>query len=428
MALEVMEKLHEFNEWFLILKIGEKKLYILSILVLLAVLMVFLSKKYKLPIVVGYVFIGILLSHDIVELMPFLSPMQKEWFFFGLKDFNYITQLALAFIAFSIGSELSIKLLKQLGNNILYIVLLQAVGGFVLVTLFVTLIHQPLYMGMLFGAIASATAPAATVMVLKEYNARGLLTSMILAVVAIDDALALIIFSLIKPIAYIQFSGGGSIHFADAILVPFFEIGGSIIVGLAIGYISQKIIVNLEDKTKKILILIITIIGGSALATLCNLSPLITNMFIGAAYRNFATKSPGIEDYLDTLTIPLYALFFILAGTEIRFTHINSMSFMLLAFVYFLARLGGKMGGASLGAWLSKSPKKIIKYIGLGLFPQSGVAIALAYTIQKDFSTTPEIGMLIFNVLLFTSVLTEIVGPLATKYAIFKAGEVNNSH
>jgi Kef-type K+ transport system membrane component KefB len=123
------------------------------------------------------------------------------------------------------------------------------------------------------------------------------------------------------------------------------------------------------------------------------------------------------------MTIPIYAVFFILAGTEIRLSSIASLSFLVLAFTYLFARMAGKLGGAYLGALLGKAPEKIKKYVGFGLFPQSGVAIALAYIIQKDFASDPRVGLLIFNILLFTAALTEVIGPFATKYAVFKAGE-----
>ncbi|ADL11995.1 cation:proton antiporter [Acetohalobium arabaticum] len=423
MTGEIIEGLHQIQEWFVLNQVGDKVIYLIGLLIFLAWLVVLIAKKTKIPIVVGYVFLGIILSVELINQLPFLTEAQKSWYEFLIESFDYIPQLALAFIAFTIGSELSIKVLKNLGKKILYVVVLEAFGAFILVTLGILAIGQPLYLALLFGSIASATAPAATVMVLKEYDAEGVLTSMILAVVGIDDAVALIIFSLIKPIALMLYSGNSNLSLVNSILLPLIEIGGSIGIGLLLGYLSQKVLVGFEDKTKKVMTVITTIVGGSAVAILIELSPLITNMAIGFAYRNFTHKNLGVTDYLDTLTIPLYALFFILAGTEIRFTGIASVGFLIVAFTYTIARLIGKIGGASLGASLSNAPEKIKKYVGFGLLPQSGVAIALAYTVQKSFSEAPEVGLLVFNTLLFTSALTEVFGPLATKYAISQAGE-----
>ncbi len=421
--MDMSESLREIQEWVSINQVGDKVIYIAGIFMILALMVVFLTKRIKVPIVVGYVFLGIMLSFDIINNLPFLTTLQKQWYNFTVENLGYISQLALGFIALTIGSELSIKMLTKLGKTITYIVILQALAAFLIVAVCVYLIGQPLYMALLLGAIATATAPAATVMVLKEYNAEGIVTSMILAVVAIDDALALILFSLIKPVAMMLYNGEWVISLDQIIINPLLEISGSIIIGLLLGYLSQLIIVSVDDKSKKILTLVGTVISGLALSILFHLSPLITNMAVGFAYRNFARRNLGIAAYLETLTIPLYALFFIIAGTEIRFSAMGSSIFLILAMIYFLARIVGKIGGSWLGGVLARAPEKIRKYVGLGLLPQSGVAIALAYAVQKEFVREPAIGMLIFNVLLLTSALTEVVGPLVTKYALVKAGE-----
>jgi Kef-type K+ transport system membrane component KefB len=149
-------------------------------------------------------------------------------------------------------------------------------------------------------------------------------------------------------------------------------------------------------------------------------------MTVGFAVRNFAHKNLQISEYLDTLTIPLYALFFIIAGTEIRFSEMFSAAFLLIALIYLLARIIGKVGGSTLAAHLSAAPRNVQKYIGFGLLPQSGVAIALAYSVEKQYVAAPEIGLLIFNTLLLTAALTEIIGPLLTKYAVINSGEAEN--
>ncbi len=426
MDVEIISKLKEVENWYVANSAGDKGIYLIAIFMGFALFSILLSKKYKTPIVVGYVFLGILLSVDVVKLLPFVNESQLAWYDFTLKSFNYITNIALAFIAFTIGSELSIKMIRKMGKDILVIVIMQSVGAFLIVSLAVFyLAGQPSYIALLLGAISSATAPAATVMVLQEYNAQGPVTSMIMAVVAIDDAIALIIFSLIRPLAMIQYQGGGDFSITEALVHPLYEVFFSIILGVILGYLFQKYILKFEDKTKKIMTIITTIIGGSALAIYFNLSPLITNMSVGFAYRNFAPKNPGIDKYMDTLTIPLYAMFFILAGTEIRLSSIFSGGFLLIALVYFLSRLFGKIGGSYLAGVITNASENIKKYVGLGLLPQSGVAIAMAYTVQKQFAVEPKIGLLIFNTLLFTAAITEVVGPLATKYAITKAGEIN---
>ncbi|MCF8001416.1 MAG: cation:proton antiporter [Halanaerobiales bacterium] len=426
MNVDTVSKLANMEEWLVQFNVAEKEIYVLSIFVFLALLVIFSAKKYKIPIVVGYVFLGILLSVDVIDSIPFLSTAQKEWYKYSLESVSYVTNIALGFIAFTIGSELSIKLLKKMGKTIVYIVLLEATAAFGLVFLAVIALGKPIYIGLLLGGIASATAPAATVMVLKEYEAEGPLTSMIMAIVGIDDAIALILFSIVEPIAYAMHYGEETLTFIDSISQPIIEITFSVILGLFLGYLGQKVISGIEDKTKKVMTFVTNIIIALGLALYFDLSPLITNMVVGFSYRNFARKNLGIADYLDTITIPIYAVFFILAGTEIRLSSVSSLSFLALAFTYLFARMVGKVGGASIGAMLGKAPEKIKKYVGFGLFPQSGVAIALAYMVQKDFASDPQVGLLIFNVLLFTAALTEVIGPFATKYAVFQAGEAKS--
>ena len=426
MNVDTVSKLAEMEDWLVQFNVADKEIFVLSIFVFLSLLVIFTAKKYQIPIVVGYVFLGILLSVDVIDSIPFLSTAQKEWYKYSIESISYVTNIALGFIAFTIGSELSIKLLKKMGKTIVYIVLLEATAAFSLVFLAVIALGKPIYIGLLLVGIASATAPAATVMVLKEYKAEGPLTSMIMAIVGIDDAIALILFSIVEPIAYAMHYGNETLTFLDSISQPIIEITFSIILGLVLGYIGQKVITGIEDKTKKVMTFVTNIIVALGLAIYFDLSPLITNMVVGFSYRNFARKNLGIADYLDTITIPVYAVFFILAGTEIRLSNVSSLSFLVLAFTYLFARMVGKVGGAFIGAMLGNAPEKIKKYVGLGLFPQSGVAIALAYMVQKDFASDPQIGLLIFNVLLFTAALTEVIGPFATKYAVFQAGEAKS--
>ncbi|RCW48251.1 MULTISPECIES: cation:proton antiporter [unclassified Halanaerobium] len=422
-AGQISLSLEQMESWIVFNNVGSKSIYLIGIFLILGLSVVILAKKYGVPIVVGYVFLGILLSPDLIKMLPFITEDISSWYTFVISNLDYVTEIALAFIAFTIGSELSIKTFKRLGKSIFYIVCFEAVGAFVMVTGAVYIIGKPLYMALLFGSIASATAPAATVMVLKEYNAEGPLTSTIMAVVGIDDAAALIIFSLISPAAYLRFQGGGKIELQKILLLPLFEIFASIALGLAAGYTAQYLLTLFEEKTKKVMTVVALIIGTSAVSLFFDISPLIANMAVGFAVRNFAKKNLQISEYLDTITIPLYAMFFMLAGTEIRFSNMGSLSFLLIAFTYLTARMIGKVGGSTLAARISGAPESVQKYIGFGLFPQSGVAIALAYTVQRQFSAAPEVGLLIFNTLLLTAAITEVIGPLATKYAVIKSGE-----
>ncbi|PUU93298.1 cation:proton antiporter [Halanaerobium congolense] len=414
---------HEVEEWLVLNNVANKELYLISLLLLFAFLVVLLAKKYRIPIVVGYVFLGILLSPDIISIFPVIDSETVNMYTFVLSNLDYVTNIALAFIAFTIGSELSIKTLKRLGKSIFSIAIMESVLAFVVVTTALYFIGRPLYMALLFGAIASATAPAATVMVLKEYNAEGPLTSTIMAVVGLDDAFALIIFSLINPIAYSQYRGEGAIKLSEIIVSPLIEIFGAIILGLFFGYITQYLLTKFNEKTRKILTIVTSITLSSAVSIFFGLSALIANMSVGFAVRNFAKKNLEISEEMDTLTVPLYAMFFIIAGTEIRFSEMGSLSFLLIAFTYLIARIIGKVGGSTLAARISGAPEAVQKFIGFGLLPQSGVAIALAYSVQKQYVQDTKVGLLIFNTLLLTAAMTEVFGPLLTKYAVIQSGE-----
>ena len=424
MSLKAVTTLNELRHWFLLNQVSNKELYVIGILIVLSLLIAVFTKRFGIPTVVGYVFLGILVSVSVVKKVPLLSQVTKDWYAFLVESFDYVSNLALAFIALTIGTELSINVLKNLGKKIILIVIFESFGAFILVTASMLALGKPFYLALLLGAISSATAPAATVMVLQEYNAEGNLTSTLLAVVGIDDALALTIFSFAEPIALIKAKGSGHLSLVTAIVHPAIEILGSVGVGLIIGYLSQLYITAVEDKTKRILTLVATVLGCSSLAVYANLSPLLTNMAVGFAYTNFSTKNLGIAEDMEVITIPLYAMFFVLAGTKIKIMQITSIGFLVLALVYTVARLIGKVGGASLGATIAGADDKIKKYIGLGLLSQVGVAIALAYTIQRDFAQFPELAVLIFNILLFTTAITEVIGPLATKYAVSMADEI----
>lgn len=424
MNSDIVQFLHDLQEWDILHGVANKSLYVVGVILVCITAIVILTRKMKVPVVVGYVFLGMILSSSVLQFVPFLSPTQKEWYAYIVESFDYIADLALAFISFTIGSELAISVLKSLGRTIFVIALLEALLAFVFVTGALLAIGQSFALALLLGAIASATAPAATVMVLREYNAEGPLTSTLLAVVGIDDAVALAIFSFAEPIAVISAAGGaGKMSFFSSVVTPVLQILGAVTMGLLIGYLSLQMISRFEDKTLKVLTFVTTVISCSAIAVFFDVSPLIANMFVGFTYRNFAKKNLGLAEDMDTLTIPLYAMFFTLAGTKIRITSVTSVSFLLIALVYTLARIFGKVAGASVGARISNAPDVIKKYLGFGLLSQIGVGVAMAYTIQRDLTNHPTFTSLIFDILLFTTAITEVIGPFATRYAVFKSGE-----
>lgn len=429
MNLTDVTNLQELQQWALVNHVSHKVLYIIGALVIAAFAIKLLTERFrKIPSVVGYIFLGMLFSRDVITHIPFLSPDQTEWYTYLIDSFNYVTILAVSFISFTIGTELSIDVLKRLELEFAAIVFLESIASFSLVFFSMYSLGEPVYIALVLGAIAAATAPAATVLVLKQYGAKGELSATLLIVLALDEALALVIFGFAESIALIQVDPQTSLTFYRAVVVPAGKILGAVVLGLNVGYFSQKLMHFYHQKGHKILLLLATVFGVSAVSIAFDFSPLIANLAVGFAYHNFSEKYLGIAKRMDTITVPLYAIFFILAGTHIRFSHLFSGGFLVTALVYFVARSVGKIGGASLGAKISEAPVKVQKYIGLGLLPQAGLAIDLAYAVQRDFvhlsAGGMKIGNLVFNILLFTMALTEIVGPLLTEYALSKSGEM----
>ena len=415
-------ELENLQEWFHVYELQTKAIYLIAFFLVLAMLAIIVSKKYSLPIVVGYVLFGILISPDILNLIPFLESEFHSWYEFLIIKLDYITQIALAFIVFTIGTELSLRTFKRLGKSIYIITIFEALGAALISAAAVYLIGAPIYMALLLGSIAAASAPASTIMVLKEYNAEGPLSSTLMAVVGLDNTLALILFALISPVA-MMFIGDGRVLSLQLLVIPIIEIVAAVLIGLGIGYLTQHYISMIDDKTKKVVAILTSVVLSSAVSLVFGLSSLIANLALGFAIRNFAEKNLQISEYLDTLTIPLYAMFFIFAGAEIRFTQMGSLVFLITAFVFLISRIIGKISGVVLAGHFSDADPVVKKYIGLGLFPQGGVAIALAFSVQKQFTQIPDTSLMIFNMVILTAALTEIFGPLFTKEAVIRSGE-----
>jgi Kef-type K+ transport system membrane component KefB len=226
-------ELDNLQHFFHLYDIQTKAVYLIAFFLVLALIAVITAKKYSLPIVVGYVLFGIFISPDILNLIPFFEQEFHQWYEFLIIKLDYITQIALAFIVFTIGSELSLRTFKRLGKNVYIITVLESLGAVVISFAALYLIGMPVYMALLLGAIAAASAPASTVMVLKEYNADGPLSSTLMAVVGLDNTIALIIFALISPIALLMVEGG-NLFSIQVLLIPFFEITLAVVIVLII--------------------------------------------------------------------------------------------------------------------------------------------------------------------------------------------------
>ena len=374
-----------------------------------------LLRKIKIPQVVGYILMGVVLGRSTLN---WLDP----------KALSAVTSLALGMIGFTIGSQLRLSQLVKMGRSILWISFFEAFGAFVLVTLAVWALTGRLFEGLIFGALASATAPAATVDVLDEYRCRGVFTTTLLAVVGIDDGIALMIYGVAAPFSKLLFQPDSGITVLGSILVPLRELGGSIVVGLVIGVLFSRGLRWLNTPAERLSITLAVVLGAVGLAEMWHLSLIMTNMVIGLVVGNLASREVrNLDGAIAGFTPPVYIIFFALVGARLDVRLLPVMG--LLGLIYIVARAAGKFGGAYLGARLGGAPKTVRRYLGLALFSQAGVAIGLAIAASSDFAEAGprgvEFGNLILNTITATTFVVQMIGPSLTRLAVIKAGETN---
>jgi len=416
----------QLTEWYLQNDITRMIIIFLGFIMLLAFISYVISKKMNVPSVVGYIIIGALFSTSVVGHLKFLPANFTDYYNLIIRNFNFIAYITLNFVAFLIGLDLSVRIVRTLGKNIIIMSVCEALGAFAFVLFGLMWIgHLPFYQALVLGALASATAPPATVMIIKALKSRGPLTSTILAIVGFDDAISLIIYSFASPIARTYASGSGHFSLYAALAVPLFKIAVSMLIGGIGGYFAIKLLKKFREKQEKVIIIFALIFIISAIASYFDLSQLLTNMAAGFVVRNTAKHYLGLSDVFDIIMVPLYALFFIISGLKLKITLITNAGFILISIIYLIARMLGKILGAASGATISKAPPVVKKYAGFGLLSQVGVALALAYIIEQEFKAVPGFGALVFNLLLFTTFFTETIGPILLKVVLIKSGESN---
>ncbi|MBN2416688.1 cation:proton antiporter [bacterium] len=377
-----------------------------------------LTIKIGIPIVTGYVIAGVIMG------ISFLKIYHIE----VLDRLDIINDLALGIIGFTIGSELNKELFKKLGKSILFIAMLESLGAFLLVFFFVYLVEPgKIYQALIFGSVASATAPAATVYVIQQYKAKGPLSSTILAVVGIDDAFALIIFVFASTLSK-SILTGSHISLLHLLESPFIEIGLSLLLGIGTGLLFILLFRNVRFPDDLLLVVAAFLMLILGVASKFQLSGLLATMTFGSVTANMNSalthRSLKITDNVSPI---LFAYFFIFAGSHLDVTLLPRIG--LLGLIYLVSRTAGKMGGARLGAILGKAAPSVKKFIGVALIPQVGVAIALAIMVREQFGNGDfgqagiDLSLIVINILLFTTIVTEVAGPLLTKRALIKAGE-----
>ena len=368
------------------------------------------SERIRIPMVVGYIIAGVIIGDSGFKILD-------------ASGAGILADTALGFIGFGIGSQLRLSVLRRLGKSIISISLFEALGAFFLVGIGVTLLTGKLYMGFIFGALASATAPAATVDVLEEYRSKGPLTTSLLAVVGIDDGISLLLFGFGISIAQAILGGGGNL--VQGLMHPLLDIGGAIIAGLVIGLILTRVSKWMGTRSETLILTVGAVIITCGLADLMNISPIMTNMVLGITVCNLIPlRTRRIQEAVGGFTPPIYVLFFVLVGARLKIELLPQMG--MLGLLYIILRAVGKFGGAYLGAGISQAPEVVRKYLGLGLFSQAGVAVGLSLAAADILSTpaTQGLGDMVINVIAATTFVVQIIGPPCTRIAIVKAGEV----
>ncbi len=372
----------------------------------------------KLPSVAGYIISGIIMG-QILSLFPDLNVM---------KELSVFSTLALGLIAFTVGGELKLYHIKELGKSIIYIVIFESLTAFILVTGGIYLLSKDISLSLILGAISSATAPAATVMVIEQYRTRGPLTTTLLAVVGLDDGMALILYSFAISIVKVMLSPHSHPDVTITVFHPLLEIVFSLIVGGIFGFLLGGYIrIRYTSRIENLSLPLGAVLIISGLAKHFHFSGLLANMAFGFILTNYASHRSGrIFKSIRDFAPPIYIIFFVLAGTTLDIKLLPHIGILGLA--YLILRIAGKISGASFGAYLSNAPSQVKKYIGFGLISQVGIAIGLAVVIYNELSVFGAKGMemakITINVLLATTIFTEIIGPALVKYAMKKADEI----
>ena len=402
----------------------------LAIAVIGGLLMSRLTKLFKLPAVTAYLIAGLLLGPFVIGrlLVPGLGFNSLE----QVEGLSILTQTALGFIAFTIGNEFRLNQLKTFGSKAITIGILQAVITTVLVDVVLIALHFlfpnviSISSAITLGAIASATAPAATLMVIRQYKANGPLTKLLMLVVAIDDAVGLVLFALSFGVANALSSGGFNV--VSVIAEPLLEVVLSLALGAVMGFLLHFIERFFHSRSKRMAISVAFVLLTVALSSLkfevfgvhIGFSLLLVCMMTGTVFCNVCSTSEELMNRVEGWTVPLNILFFVISGAELDLNVLINPATLLIGVIYIIARSLGKYYGAGLSCRLTRCAPKITSNLGITLLPQAGVALGMSISALE----IGETGVVIRNIVLFGVLIYELLGPLMTKIALTKAGDI----
>lgn len=380
---------------------------LISLAVILAsgFLLTRITKLLHLPNVTGYILAGILLGPDL------LGAVSPEI----ISGMSFVSDIALAFIAFGVGKFFKLERLKKTGWRVIVITLMQSVTAGILVTLAVKWIFGLSWsFSLLLGAIATATAPASTMMTINQYHARGEFVDTLLQVIALDDVICLLLFSVVAAVVGAE-NGGNALSVTDIVLPVVYNIG-AIALGTVCGFVTGPMMKR-RKKDNKLIIVTAVLFAIAGVCSVFGVSPLLSCMVYGAVYINF-TKDKELYHQINHFTPPIMTIFFVLSGLNFDLKSFASIG--LIGLTYVIVRIIGKMGGAFLGNVITHQSKEIRNYLGFALVPSAGVAIGLAFLSQRILPE--ETGNLLMTIILASAVVYELIGPVCARFALFHSG------
>ena len=402
-----------------------------SVALLAGLIMTRLFKPLKLPSVTAYLIAGVLIGPYCV------GRLGIDGFGFvdaaHVSNLSLVSEVALGFIAFSIGNEFRLDELKKTGKQALVIGILQALAATLLVDIALLLVHivMPDVLSVpqliTLGAIATATAPAATLMVVRQYKAHGPLTKLLLPIVALDDAVGLVLFAISFGIA--KALKAGAVSILSVVLEPILEVVLSIGLGALSGLLFTYCERFFHSRSKRLSVSVAFVFLTIGLSMLkfevggihIGFSSLLVCMMLGTIFCNYCDFSEELMDRVDRWTAPLFVLFFVLSGAELELSVFSDFLIVLIGIAYIISRSAGKYSGAYLSSKWAKCDDNIVKYLGITLLPQAGVALGMAIKASELGAES----VIISNITLFAVLIYELVGPLLTKIALTKAGDIN---
>ncbi|MEE1030713.1 MAG: cation:proton antiporter [Ruminococcus sp.] len=401
-----------------------------SVALLAGLLMTRAFKRFKLPSVTAYLIAGVLIGPYCIGALNIqgLGFPQME----DVSRLSLVSEVALGFIAFSIGNEFRLEELKKTGKQAFVIGIFQALVAtlFVDVALYIVHVLMPdkltLPQVITLGAIATATAPAATLMVVRQYKAKGPLTSLLLPIVALDDAVGLVVFAVSFGIAKTLVSG--TVDMVSILINPLVEIVASLVLGAVMGWVLTQLEKLFNSNTNRLNLTIGMVFLTASLAMMdfhvgpvhVSFSSLLTCMMLGTVFCNICPLSGDLMEASDKWTSPLFALFFVISGAELELSVFADVAIVIVGIVYIIFRSLGKYFGAMVSAKATDCAPSICKYLGITLLPQAGVALGMCTTAMQ----LGEQGHLIRNITLFAVLIYELFGPLLTKQALTAAGDI----